>query len=279
MPDTHPGHEPVPSQHIAARAGASRNRSIPSGAIILAMDSAAQQPAEHATLRSLFLDGPAGRLEALLDPGVIASSRETIRCAVALAHPHPLGGGSMHNKVVYHAARVFRDLGWPTLRFNFRGVGLSEGAHDGLAESEDFLAALDWLGAALHLPLLAAGFSFGAAMMLSAVPQQQDVAACLALGLPLHSPNQRYAYPQLADWHLPTLFLSGERDVFASPMELAAAVKPASVHARLQILPDSDHFFTGHLGAMQDAIHAWVHREILPLPARATTTGPAVAEQ
>ena len=233
------------------------------------MDSVADH-ALHPTLRSFFLDGPAGRLEALLDPGAIASSSKAPRCAAVLAHPHPLGGGSMHNKVVYHAARVFRDLGWPTLRFNFRGVGLSEGTHDGLAESEDFLAALDWLRAAFHLPVVAAGFSFGAAMMLAAASTRPCVAACLALGLPLHSPNQRYAYPQLADWHMPTLFLSGGRDIFAAPEELAAAVMPASACAELRILAEADHFFTGHLAEMQQAIRSWLERAILPLPEQAT---------
>ncbi len=236
------------------------------------MNCATPPPAGQATLHSFFLDGPAGRLEALLDPGTshspgaAHSPLSLARCAVVLAHPHPLGGGSMHNKVIYHAARVFRDLGWPTLRFNFRGVGLSQGVHDGQAERADLTAALDWLRGEFDLPILAAGFSFGAAITLATAPARNDLRACLALGLPLHSPNQTYSYPQLAGWRLPVLFLSGERDVFASPEELAAAVQPAAAHAELQILPHADHFFTGHLAAMQDAIRAWLNRHIQPLP-------------
>ncbi len=227
------------------------------------MDSAATP----STLRSFFLDGPAGRLEALLDPGLPDAP-----CAAVLAHPHPLGGGSMHNKVVYHAARVVRTLGWPTLRFNFRGVGLSEGTHHGQAESSDLEAALTWMDAHSSLPLLAAGFSFGAAMTLTVAPTHPSVFACLALGLPLHSPNQQYSYPQLAHWSLPTLFLSGSQDAFASPHELAAAIQPALPAATLQIIPDADHFFTGHLSQMQEAIRNWL--ATLPIAPTETRSAP-----
>lgn len=225
-------------------------------AIIILMDSPAAT--DLPTLHTIFLDGPAGRIEALLDPGLSQPDLAPAPYAAIIAHPHPLGGGSMHNKVVYHAARVFRDLGWPTLRFNFRGVGLSEGTHDGRAEADDLDAALDWLDVQFRLPILAAGFSFGAAMTLAAVPRHPSVRACLALGLPLHSPNQQYTYPQLAHWTLPTLFLSGDQDIFASPDELRAAIVPAVHHARLEILPDADHFFTGQLLQMQHTIRTWL---------------------
>src|ERR1700712_3406270 len=96
------------------------------------------------------LRGPAGRLEALLNTG-----REDALYAVVVAHPHPLGGGTMHNKVVYHAAKAFSSFGLPVLRFNFRGTGLSEGAHDdGRGEVEDVRAALDWLDRTYALPIL-----------------------------------------------------------------------------------------------------------------------------
>jgi alpha/beta superfamily hydrolase len=87
------------------------------------------------------LRGPAGTLEALLNTG-----RENAVYAVVVAHPHPLGGGTMHNKVVYHTAKAFSSFGLPVLRFNFRGTGLSEGTHDeGRGEVDDVRAALDWL--------------------------------------------------------------------------------------------------------------------------------------
>ncbi len=192
----------------------------------------------------------------------------------------------MHNKVVYHAARVFRDLGWPTLRFNFRGVGLSEGTHDGHAEADDLAAALTWLektklekarhdefplpDTQTHRPILAAGFSFGAAITLAVAATHRSVCACLALGLPLRSPNQQYAYPQLAHWSLPSLFLSGAQDSFASPQALAATIALAAPHAQLRLIPDADHFFTGHLDAMQQAIRDWL--ATLPLIQRTTSS-------
>jgi uncharacterized protein len=90
------------------------------------------------------LRGPAGRLEALVNEGAPDAPFAALVC-----HPHPLGGGTMHNKVVYHAMKALNDpewgLGWPVLRFNFRGTGLSQGVHDGEAEAGDVLAALDWL--------------------------------------------------------------------------------------------------------------------------------------
>ena len=118
-------------------------------------------------LRSVDLTGPAGRLEALLNEGA-----PDARFAALVCHPHPKGGGTMHNKVVYHAMKVLNapewGLGWPVLRFNFRGTGLSEGTHDGKAETGDVLAALDWLENEYKRPVVVAGFSFGAAMALLA---------------------------------------------------------------------------------------------------------------
>src|ERR1700744_221681 len=96
------------------------------------------------------LRGPAGRLEAILNTG-----SENALYATVVAHPHPLGGGTMHNKVVYHAAKAFSSFGLPVLRFNFRGTGLSEGAHDdGRGEVEDVRAAVEWLEKEYALPVL-----------------------------------------------------------------------------------------------------------------------------
>ncbi len=106
------------------------------------------------------LRGPAGRLEALLNTG-----RDDAPYCALVCHPHPAGGGTMHNKVVYHAMKALTAAGLPVLRFNFRGVGLSEGEHDnGRGEQDDVRAALDWLAARIHKPILFAGFSFGSVM-------------------------------------------------------------------------------------------------------------------
>ena len=106
------------------------------------------------------LFGPAGRLEALLNSG-----RADAPFAGLVCHPHPAGGGTMHNKVVYHAMKAFSAFGIPVLRFNFRGTGLSEGTHDhGHGEQDDVRAALDWLDKEFGKPILFAGFSFGSAV-------------------------------------------------------------------------------------------------------------------
>src|SRR5437763_16604652 len=108
--------------------------------------------------RNLFLDGPAGRLEAIL-----WKRAGPPRLTALVCHPHPLLGGTMHNKVVYQAAKSLDALGVPVLRFNFRGAGTSNGTHDrGRGEQGDVKAALDYLATEFQdVPLILAGFSFG----------------------------------------------------------------------------------------------------------------------
>jgi len=97
--------------------------------------------AQGSTIKSLFLDGPAGRLEALLNAGAENATHAAVVC-----HPHPLFGGTLHNKVVFHTMKALNSFGFPVLRFNFRGAGLSQGEHDqGNGEVEDVRTALDWL--------------------------------------------------------------------------------------------------------------------------------------
>src|ERR1700730_9861708 len=113
--------------------------------------------------RTFFLPGPAGRLEAVLWAVPQRGEGAQPPLAAVVCHPHPLFGGTMHNKVVYQTAKTIHRFGLPVVRFNFRGVGLSEGMHDkGLGEKDDVLAVLDFLAAEFPgLPLLVAGFSFG----------------------------------------------------------------------------------------------------------------------
>jgi uncharacterized protein len=211
-----------------------------------------------ASLRSFYLDGPAGRLEALLNQG-----RPNAPYATILCHPHPLGGGTMHNKVVYHAMKVFHGLGWPVLRFNFRGTGLSEGAHDGRAETDDVRAGLDWLAGEFGKPIVSAGFSFGAAMGLKACCEAPRVQGFAALGLPTHAEGRDYTYPYLESCNFPKLFLSGNRDQFAPVDQLRAVAESAPGPKQLVLIPDADHFFAGHLRAMQAALGQWL-RETFP---------------
>src|SRR5579872_2638995 len=117
-----------------------------------------------ATIRSFTLKGPAGNLEALLNLGSTSATH-----AAVVAHPHPMFGGTLHNKVVFHTMKALNSFGFPVLRFNFRGTGLSEGEHDtGIGEVADVRTALDWLDDEFHLPIVFAGFSFGSAVGLRA---------------------------------------------------------------------------------------------------------------
>jgi alpha/beta superfamily hydrolase len=209
-------------------------------------------------LRKVDLEGSSGRLEAVLNPG-----SPQARFAAVVCHPHPKGGGSLHNKVVYRAMKVLNapEFGFaaPVLRFNFRGTGRSQGEHDGRAESADVLAAQDWLGNEFSLPLVAVGFSFGAVMVLKAASEDgHGVRAIAALGLPTHAGERTYRHPFLRDLTLPKLFLSGDCDQFASRAELEQAAASASDPKQLKFVPGADHFFTGQLEAMQQALAGWL---------------------
>ena len=218
-------------------------------------------PAVPSAIRSFYFQGPAGRLEALLNEG-----RSDAPFATLICHPHPLGGGTMHNKVVYHAAKVFSGLGWPVLRFNFRGTGLSEGQHDGHAEVEDVRAGVDWLKHAYGKPIVAAGFSFGAAMGLKACSKDPAIRGFAALGLPTHADGRDYTYPWLASCTFPKLFVSGDHDQYAPAAQLSAIANSAPEPKQFVLIPSADHFFVGHLPAMQAALGQWLNSTFLPDP-------------
>ena len=223
-----------------------------------ASPSASASTSPSASLLSFFLPGPAGRLEALLNEGRADAPFVTLLC-----HPHPLGGGTMHNKVVYHAMKVFQGLGWPVLRFNFRGTGLSEGEHDGRAEVDDVRAGLEWLSGKFGKPIVAAGFSFGASMGLRAVcgDGRTPDSTCVgfaALGLPTHAEGRDYKYPFLPECGFPKLFLSGDRDQYAPVEQLREVVASAAEPKRLELISEANHFFVGHLAAMQSALGRWL---------------------
>jgi len=218
----------------------------------------ADTPAAAARLRSVDLAGPAGLLEAVVNEGAA-----TARFAGLVCHPHPQGGGTLHNKVVYHAMKVLNAPEWgsgvPVLRFNFRGTERSEGAHDGRAESGDVLAARDWLKQEYGLPIMVVGFSFGAAMALKAASEDaREVRAIAALGLPTSAGGHTYRYAFLKDLTLPKLFLSGASDQFAPHAELEHVVECASDPKQLVLIPGADHFFAGRLEAMQQALASWL---------------------
>ncbi|MBZ5667803.1 MAG: alpha/beta fold hydrolase [Acidobacteriia bacterium] len=215
---------------------------------------------ETATIRSLFLPGPAGRLEALLNAGSPNATHAALVC-----HPHPLYGGTLHNKVVFHAMKALNSFGFPVLRFNFRGTGLSEGEHaSGVDEVEDVRAALDWLEQEFTLPVIFAGFSFGAAVGLRAAYADDRVRALIALGLPAVPVEGRvYDYEFLRACTKPKLFVSGSRDQFGPAGRVEALVNTFADPKKLVRIEAGDHFFEGRLKEMRVEIENWV-REIVP---------------
>ena len=179
----------------------------------------------------------------------------------------------MHNKVVYHAMKVLNapewGLHWPVLRFNFRGTGLSEGQHDGRAESADVTAALNWLHSEYRLPIVVVGFSFGAAMTLAAscgadapIEARADLCAMAAVGLPTQGFGRTYDYPVLSECALPKLFLSGDHDLFAPKQELQRVFDSAAYPKTLLLVSGADHFFTGRLEQMQSALAVWLKEQV-----------------
>ena len=199
------------------------------------------------------LRGPEGRLEALLNTGA-----DDAKYAVLVCHPHPLGGGTMHNKVVYHAMKAFQGLGLPVLRFNFRGTGLSEGQHDhGRGEQDDVRAALDWLDREFALPLLFAGFSFGSYVGMRVCCGDARVKGLVALGLPVHAEGRDYHYEYLASCGKPKLFCSGTQDQYGPKANVEAEVEAAAPPKQLVWIEEADHFFVGKLDQVQRAIQDW----------------------
>jgi alpha/beta superfamily hydrolase len=230
--------------------------------------SGSETSSDKPSLRTVDLRGPAGRLEALLNEGA-----PDAQCVGLVCHPHPVGGGTMHNKVVYHAMKVLNapewGFRWPVLRFNFRGTGLSEGQHDGRAESADVSAALDWLHAEYKLPLVLVGFSFGAAMAIAAscgtesqTNRRTSLRALVALGLPTQGFGRTYQYPVLSACSLPKLFLSGDDDSFAPQQDLQQVVDTAADPKKLVFIPAADHFFTGQLEPMQQSLASWLKEHV-----------------
>jgi alpha/beta superfamily hydrolase len=210
------------------------------------------------------LRGPAGKLEAVLNTG-----REDALYAAIVAHPHPPSGGTMHTKAVYHAAKAFSHFGLPVLRFNFRGAGLSEGVHDeGHGEVEDVRAGLDWLTQNFRLPILFAGFSFGANVGLRACCGDARVHGLVGLGLPVRAAGRDYTYGFLPACRAPKLFVSGDHDEFSPVGVLESVLATAPDPKRIVWIEAADHFFAGipssptsKLETMQSAIRSWLTTE------------------
>jgi alpha/beta superfamily hydrolase len=203
---------------------------------------------------NLFIPASHGQLEAILK-----EPAGEIKGAALVCHPHPLGGGTMHNKVVFRAAAGLVDAGYATLRFNFRGVGASTGEHDeGRGEQQDVLDALDYMSA--NYPgqeIVHAGFSFGTWVGSQVAMNDDRVVRLISIGTPV----DKYAnFDYLEGLQKPLLFVHGDQDEFGSVENLKRLVDNVSKTAetKLVIFENCGHFFDEHLNELRDTIKEWV---------------------
>jgi len=193
----------------------------------------------------LFLDGSAGRLEALLEEPEDGAPKE----AALVCHPHPQHGGTMHNKVVYRIARGLRSTGAVVLRFNYRGVNRSEGQYaHGEGELEDARAALGYLrGRFPDLPFTLAGFSFGSRIALRLGCQEAPARRVIAVGFPTAYKNNSY----LEACTVPKIFIQSSRDQYGPLAELEPLVAALPEPRKLIVVEAGDHFFAGALEELE----------------------------
>jgi alpha/beta superfamily hydrolase len=207
---------------------------------------------------NLFIEVPHGRLEAIVKP-----PREEPNRGVALVlHPHPLGGGTMHNKVVFRAAAALNDAGLLTLRINFRGVGQSTGTHDeGNGERDDVRAGLDYL--AENYPdqeVTLCGFSFGARVGLEVGLDDNQVTRLISIGTPV----DKYDFGFLAACRKPILFVHGEHDEYGNLERLRELVARIDAPKELAVIKGAGHFFDDQLDELKRVIREWTVSEARP---------------
>jgi hypothetical protein len=204
-------------------------------------------------LRHIDLYSDAGRLEALY------RDIQSPEAVAVVCHPHPLGGGTLHNKVVFRAAKGLETANVATLRFNFRGVGKSGGTHDeGRGELRDFAAALNWLRQQHpDLPVLAGGFSFGSWVASRAACDVAEVDAIFLIGAPIN----KYDFGYLSACAKPKLFLHGTKDEHGDAKMLEKMV-PNIPNSESVIVTDADHFFTKQIEVVEETMRDWAVRMI-----------------
>lgn len=210
-------------------------------------DSSSAPPQFITGENKLFINGPVGQLEVLTyQPTVISKPIIAVIC-----HPHPLFGGTMHNKVVYTIARAFKDMGILTVRFNFRGVGLSAGSYDaGLGETEDLIAILKWLQI-IHPDhaIWLAGFSFGSYVAARAT-KQWPIEQLISVGPPV----QNFNFKELPPFNCPWLVIQGDADEVVLPDAVFSWLDSLSEPPRLIRMQGASHFFHGRLIELREEI-------------------------
>jgi uncharacterized protein len=200
-------------------------------------------------IESIFINGPAGKLEALLEE---PEDRDPNH-AVLVCHPHPQHGGTMHNKVVYRIARGLRRAGAVVLRFNYRSVNLSEGKYDhGVGEVEDARAALALLRSRYPgLPFSLAGFSFGSRIVLKLGCQTPGVSKLIAVGFPANLPDSQ----SLGECPVPRIFIVSNHDQFCAIAAMGKYFAGLSEPKELIWVDATDHFFTDALNEFEETIY------------------------
>lgn len=207
---------------------------------------------------NLFIPASHGQLEAILKEP--AGKRRGVGL---VCHPHPLGGGTMHNKVVFRAAAGLVDAGLTTLRFNFRGVGASTGVHSEVeGGKEDVLDVLDYLSK--NYPgeeITLAGFSFGSRTGLEVGFDERSVTRLISIGTPIDKYDD---YEFLTQPRKPILFVHGDRDEFGSIENVQRLFDEVSKNtdAELVVFPNCGHFFDDHLNELREAIQTWTLKKI-----------------
>lgn len=209
-------------------------------------------------IETLFLNGPEGRLEALLEEPEFDVPVE----AAVVCHPHPQFGGTMHNKVVYRMARGLRKSGCVVLRFNYRGVNLSEGEYaNGIGETEDARVALREMEARYpDLPLLAAGFSFGSRVALRLASQESVIRRVIAVGFPTRMEEREFVYAVSA----PKFFVQSTNDEFGPRAQLAEFFDTLPEPKELHWVNAADHFFKDNLDGFETVIENIGRSRALP---------------
>jgi uncharacterized protein len=203
----------------------------------------------HGTIRQI--QGPAGRLEALLEAPVL-SPGQPVRAAVVFGHPLPIEGGTMHTKAVYRATKALARIGCAVLRFNFRGVGSSEGAwDDGPGEIADFRAALDVMAARYpETELWTAGFSFGSWVALTVGATDDRVRVLIGIAPPL----DRYDFSIVAKSTKPKFFIQGEFDEICPLKRMYEFYSQVPEPKELVVIDGASHLFDGKVLEVGDAV-------------------------
>jgi len=204
---------------------------------------------------NLFIPAPHGQLEAILKKPVGERKGVGLVC-----HPHPLGGGTMHNKVVFRAAAGLIDAGLVTLRFNFRGVGASTSVHSEVqGGKEDVRTALDYLaGEYPGEDVTLAGFSFGSRTGMEVGVADERVKRLISIGTPVEKYRD---YDFLVGVTKPILFLHGDKDEFCS-VESLRSLADKIPHAEVVIFENCGHFFDEHLNELREAVRNWTTRNL-----------------